>query len=425
VVAPAPVAPVPKSKSPWRWMGLIAPLILLIVFFSMPQVRHLLFKPKTETVSQRDMKYIAVLPLRVIGDEKELGYLASGVTEALTAKLSQVNGLSVTSMNAIDKLGTVENIIDAGKTLGANYVFSGSIQGSGDSLRILISLTDVKRNIEIMPPKEFSGKTGDLLTLEDRIYGEGIKALQVTVSKAENARAGAHPTERIDAYQAYLKGRNALRGKPGADVVKGAIGDFEQALKSDPQFALAYTGIADASLRMYRDTKEAQWAQKASSAAEHASQLAQDLPEVHLALGSVYAATGKTNEAVAELKNAVKLAPNSDEGYRRLGDALRANESSQEAIAAYGKAIEINPYYWYNYLIRGNAYFLSGSDDEALNDYKRAAELAPKNAKVFSNTGGVYMRQGKWDEAIPYLKQATDLDPTWTQAWTNLGSAYY
>jgi len=426
VTAPAPVAPAPPAKSPWVKFGMVAAVFgMLMGLVSVPQIRHLIFKPKTEATAQRDMKYIAVLPLRVVGDEKELGYIAAGVTEALTAKLSQAKGVSVTSTNAVEKLGNVENIIDAGNTLGANYVFSGNIQGSGNNLRILISLTDVKRNIQVMPPKEFSGLTGDLLTLEDNIYSDAIKALQLSLTADELAKSNAHPTERIDAYQAYLKGRNALRGKPGADIVKGAIGDFEQALKSDPLFALAYTGIADGSLRMYRDTKEPQWAQKASSAAEHASQLAQDLPEVHLSLGSVYLATGKTNEAVAELKNAVKLAPNSDEGYRRLGDALRANDSSQEAIAAYGKAIEINPYYWYNYLMRGNAFFLSGSNDEALNDYKRAAELAPKNAKVFSNIGGVYMRQGKWNEAIPHLKQATDLDPTWTQAWTNLGSAYF
>jgi tetratricopeptide (TPR) repeat protein len=239
------------------------------------------------------------------------------------------------------------------------------------------------------------------------------------------AKAGAHPTERMDAYQAYLKGRNALRGKPGADVVKGAIGDFEKAINADPLFALAYTGIADASLRMYRDTKDPQWAQKAVSAAEHAGQLAQDVPEVHFALGSVYDATGKKNEAVAELQNAVKLAPNSDEGYRRLGEALNSIGSKQEAISAYTKAIEINPYYWYNYLMRGNAFFNWGKDDEAAQDYKKVTELAPKNPKGYSNIGAVYMRQGKWNDAIPYLKQATDVDPTLKNAWSNLGSSYF
>jgi tetratricopeptide (TPR) repeat protein/predicted Ser/Thr protein kinase len=409
------------------WLGIAASGIVLIAgLVAVPQIRHAIFGARTATSAQTNLKTVAVLPLRIDGDEKALGYVGNGIVEALTAKLTQVKGVSVPSGTAVEKLGKIESAIDAGKALGANYVVDGSLQGAGNNLRILITLTDVKTGKEVLPPKEFSGVTGDLLTLEDNIYSEAIKALQVSLTADEMAKASAHPTERIDAYQSYLRGRNALRGKPGADIVKGAITDFDNAIKSDPLFALAYTGIADGSLRMYRDTKDPQWAQKAVSAAEHAGQLAQDVPEVHFALGSVYAATGKTNEAVAELQNAVKLAPNSDEGYRRLGDALRLNKNPKEAFAAYSKAIEINPYYWYNYLIRGNAYFLDGKkDDEALADYKKVTELAPKNAKAYSNIGGVYLRQGKWTDAIPPLKQATDLDPKWMQAWTNLGSAYF
>jgi serine/threonine-protein kinase len=421
-----PQVAVTQPASRKTWIGIVAAILVLTLgLLAVPQIRHAIFKGKTQAVSQRDLKIVAVLPLRVTGDEKELGYIAEGVTEALSAKLSQVKGLSVVSSGAIEKIGNVESAIDAGKALGASFVFSGSLQGSGSNLRILISMTDVARGIEVMPPKEFSGVTGDLLTLEDNIYGDATKALQLTLTADEMAKASAHPTERIDAYQSYLHGRNSLRGKPGADVVKGAITDFDKALKADPMFALAYTGIADASLRMYRDTKEATWAQKAVSAAEHASQLASDLPEVNYSLGSVYVATGKTNEAVAVLQNAVNLAPNSDEGYRRLGDALKANGKPKEAIVAYGKAIEINPYYWYNFLVRGNAYNTGGQDDQALYDYNRVIELAPKNAKAYSNIGAVYIRQGKWNEAVPPLKKATDLDPTWMPAWSNLGNAYF
>lgn len=423
-VYPQVAATQPASNK--TWIGIIAAVLIVTAgLLVSPQVRHALFKPRVEAVAQRDLKYIAVLPLKVTGDEKQFGYLADGVTEALTAKLSQVKGLSVTSSTAVEKLGSFDSVIEAGKTLGANYVFSGSLQGSGSNLRVLISMTDVNRGTEVMPPKEFSGVAGDLLTLEDNLYSEATKALQVSLTADEMAKAGSHPTERIDAYQAYLHGRNALHGKPGADAVQGAIADFESALKADPMFALAYTGIADAALRMYRDSKDATWAQKAVSAAEHANQLASDLPEVNFSLGSVYVATGKTNEAVAVLKNAVQLAPNSDEGYRRLGDALQANNTPQDAISAYGKAIQINPYYWYNYLVRGNAYLKLGSDDQALADYKRAAELAPKNPKPYSNIAAIYMQHGKWTDAIPYLKQATDIDPKAMQAWSNLGNAFF
>ncbi len=408
------------------WLGIAAALLVIVSgLFAVPQIRHAVFRAKSSGSAQQPLKYVAVLPLRIDGDPKSLDYVANGVSESLIAKLTQVKGLSVTSRDAVDKLGKIDSAVNAGRSLGAHYVVGGSIQGSGDNLRILISVTDVKTGADLMPLKEFSGVTGDLLTLEDKIYGDTIKALQITLTPDEMARATAHPTERIDAYQAYLRGRNALRGTPGDEIVKGAIADFNKALNDDPMFALAYTGIADASLRLYKDTKDPQWSQKAVSAAEHADQLAPDLPEVHFALGSVYGATGKTNEAVAELQNAVKLAPNSDEGYRRLGDALKAIGSKQEAIAAYSKAIEINPYYWYNYLMRGNAYFNWGKDEQAAADYKKVTELAPNNAKGFSNLGNIFLRKGKWTDAIPYYKKATDLDPNWMQAWTNLGTAYF
>jgi tetratricopeptide (TPR) repeat protein/predicted Ser/Thr protein kinase len=415
-----------RTASPWTWFGMAAAIVGMTVgLIGVPQIRHAIFGVKTATTTQSALKTVAVLPLRIDGDQQALDYVANGVVEALTAKLTQAKGVSVTSNGAVEKLGKIDSPVNAGKALGASYVLDGSLQGSGNNLRILLTLIDVKTGKELMPAKEFSGVSGDLLTLEDNIYTEAIKALQLTLTADELAKAGAHPTERVDAYQAYLRGRNALRGKPGADVVKGAIGDFEKAIKADPLFALAYTGIADASLRMYRDTKDAQWSQKAVAAAEHADQLAHDVPEVHFSLGSVYVATGKTNEAVAELQNAVKLAPNSDEGYRRLGDALKANDNMQEAIAAYGKAIDVNPYYWYNYLMRGNALFYASKDDQALADYTRATELAPTNPKAYANIGSIKMRQGKWTEAIPYLKKATDLDPGYTQAWTGLGSSFF
>ena len=105
---------------------------------------------------------------------------------------------------------------------------------------------------------------------------------------------------------------------------KQAVGLFEQAIDKDPNFALAYTGLADSSVRMWGETKDGIWAQKATLAAQHAERLSSNLPEVHLSLGSVYSTTGKNTQAVSELKRALELAPNSDEAYRNLGQAYAA-----------------------------------------------------------------------------------------------------
>jgi adenylate cyclase len=130
--------------------------------------------------------------------------------------------------------------------------------------------------------------------------------------------------------------------------IQAALDYFDQALKEDPKFALAYTGIADASLRMNSIKKDSLWTQKALAAAQQAEQLNDKLPEVHATLGSVYRATGKYSEAVAELNRALSLAPNSDDFYRRLGDVYLDSGNGAKALEAYQKAVQLNPYYWVN-----------------------------------------------------------------------------
>ena len=156
-------------------------------------------------------------------------------------------------------------------------------------------------------------------------------------------------------------------------------------------FAVDQHSIADASLRMYKQTSEVKWANQALSAALEAGRLGPNFPEVHFVLGSVYKSTGKTNEAIAELNTALKLAPNSDEGYRRLGEALRSSDE-KASIQAYKKAIEINPYYWYNYNELGTACLRFGRIPEAIEAYKKVIEIAPNVPSGYTNLGAAYFQ---------------------------------
>ena len=155
---------------------------------------------------------------------------------------------------------------------------------------------------------------------------------------------------------------------------------FEQAIDKDPNFALAYTGLADSSLHMYGESKEGIWAQKATLAAQQAERLSNNLPEVHLSLGSVYSTTGKNTQAIAELKRALELAPNSDEAYRSLGDAYSRSGQSDEAIAAYQKAVAANPYYWSNHIALGNAYFRLGDNAKSAAGVSEGYRTRPRQS---------------------------------------------
>src|SRR5208282_3055273 len=169
----------------------------------------------------------------------------------------------------------------------------------------------------------------------------------VSPTNDELASAETRPTDNAAAYDLYLRGRNSMRGHDEKSI-QSALDYFDQARKTDPKFALAYTGVADASLRMNTIKKDSLWTQKALAAAQQAQALNDKLPEVHATLGSVYRATGKYSEAVAELKRALSLAPNSDQAYRLLGDTYLKSGNGPAAIEALEKAVQLNPYYWVN-----------------------------------------------------------------------------
>src|SRR5882762_610630 len=403
-------------------------VLILGGLLAVPSVRDFVFRHKTarstaSIPSLQQGKFVAVLPMRVVGDQASLNYVADGMVEALSAKLLQLRDVHTASVSAIQKLRPNSTLDDTARQLGVNLVISGTLQGSGDKLRIACSLHDATSGRRIWT-EEFSGVQQDLLTLEDQIYAKLTEALALKPTSQEAARGGMHPTENIEAYDLYLRGRNAMRGQLDVHMVETAIGFFEGAVKKDPSFALAYTGLADASLRMYREKKESRWADKALSASQQASRLDDNLSEVHTALGGVYSATGKSAEAISELRRALELAPNSDEGYRRLGDAYRASGRKEDAIEAYKKGIEVSPYYWLNWNALGTAYYRFGDNQKALEAFQRVTELEPRNAAAYRNMGAVYFRQNKWNECIPAFQKSLEIEQH-AMSYSNLGTAYF
>lgn len=420
-----------EAAKPW-WVA-AAVVVFLVILASIPSVRRV-FRPANSSTTSSAVaapagvpplsrgRFIAVLPLQVLGDAHQLSYVAEGIQEALSAKLFQLKDVRVTSSDAAMKANQQESLARLGGALGANLLVQGVLQASGDQMRIIINLEDVADNKRLWS-KEFNGVTGDLFTIEDQIYNQLVSALNLNPTGDEMARAAARPTYNMAAYDLYLRGRDALRGHQSKDI-QSALDYFSQAVAKDPSFSLAYTGVADASLRMYGIKKDSFWTEKALSAAEQAQQLNPNLPEVHFALGSAYSATGKYNQAVAELKRATSLAPNSDEAYRRLGDALLQSGETTAAMQAFEKAVQLNPYFWNNQNEIGNAYFVQGDYAKALEAFHQITVLAPNIDVGYENMGNVYLREGKYEDCIPYYQKALQIEPYWT-TYSNLGTAYF
>ena len=405
-------------------------LLLAVIGVSLPSIRKQVFGRLPEGAGRRgdippftQGKYLAVLPFRVAGDPNSLNYVAEGLREAISAKLFQLRDLRVVSAATVHEVGRARPSAELVSDLGVNLAVVGSVQEAGEKLRVVVSLDDVAADRQVWT-REFAGSRKDLLDLEDRIFASLVTTPWLRPKGQEVASSGENPTGNVEAYDLYLRGRQALRNFQSVQDLQTALRFFQKALDVDPGFAQAYAGLADTSLEMYGQSRQNFWAEKAIHAAQQALRLDPTTADAHFALGSVYYATGDADHAVAELQRGLQLASNSDEGYRRLGSAYLAQGRKNEALQAYEKAIQWSPYYADNYQMLGDAYLNLGETDKALETFQKLADLAPGDALGYEDIGSVYLRQGRWSQCIPLFQKALAIRPH-EVTYSNLGTAYF
>lgn len=418
-----------RRSKPVLWTAMGGAALIGVLALAYPSIqKRFTGENASGTASARNAipaikKSLLLFPLQTPGEQSPLNYQAQGILDALSTKLSQMKSLHVDSAARVDPSSKQRSPQELARLSGAGWMLLGDLGEDGGKLRVRFHLDDVKTGRTTWS-QEFSALPQDLFIMEDEICNRLLLALEIKPTTDELAFVASRPTENIDAYDLYLRGRGAIRNQRNVQTLKTAVGYFEQALKKDSTFSLAYCGLSDAYLDMYAVTKDPALPDKALGAALQAEQLAENSPEVHFSLGSAYRVTGKTAEAVAEFKHALELAPNSDEGYRRLGSAYLATGKKQEAVQAYQRAIEINPYYSLNYLQLGVAYLGFGDNTNALAAFQRSTELNPGSSDGYSNIGIVYYRQGKWDQSIPAFQKALEIEPS-SEAYSNLGTVYF
>jgi len=414
----------PKTRRPdtRRWIAAVAMaftaiLATVLIFFST--------RPHKSTLpAPANGKYVAVLPFRPIGRDPNLKYDAEGITEALSSRLSSANGVHPISPTALEKVDLSQPVESIAGRVGANLIVRGTIQGEGDRVQVIAEIYNVQLR-ERLWSQSFTGTRQNRFAIEDEVGTELVRRLSGGSPAVAAPSAPAVPaTQNADAYDLYLKGRGILKDRRDEKGAAAALDLFSQASTKDPSFALAWTGVADASLEMYRYKRDGFWAEKALAAAREAKTRNDKLPEVHFALGSVYTQMGKTADAVSEIRRALQLEPKSDDGYVRLGRAHLQMGQHEAALAAFRKAVELNPYYWSNHDQLGRAYYRIGRNEDALREFNRVAELDPTNASVHNQMGIIYARQSLWDNAINEFKKAIQLHPSST-AYNSLGTAYF
>jgi tetratricopeptide (TPR) repeat protein/class 3 adenylate cyclase len=418
------------------WLLMAGSLLVIIALaFATPRasswISENLFgrcNPPTGIPCSKDGKHLAVLPFVVEGDRNTLGYIAEGLGEELSRKLSALQKIQVVSTAAseaaaanhgLDLKGPSEAIA---RNLGSNLVVQGTVLEAGGWVHVNVSLQDIAGRRRLWN-RDFSDAVADvnLLNRTDEIYTQIVEHLKLKPTPDEQARA-ARTTDKIEAYDLYIKGRNDARNRRDLRALKSSIEHYNEAVKKDPHFALAYSALADANRAMYRETQDVSWANKALAAAQQAVALNSSLPEVHLALGNAYREAGKTEEAIAEFERVKKLSPNSDEPWRLLGRTYMSEGRRDDAIDALVKATAVNPYSLINQNALGEAYFRFGQYDKALAAFQHVTALDPDNYLGHMNIGAIYFAQARYDEAIAETQKAIELQPA-ADLYSNLGLA--
>jgi tetratricopeptide (TPR) repeat protein/TolB-like protein len=404
------------------WMAIVSTFAALVgIVSAVPKARDafrsIVLGKQAEGIQQR----IAVLPLNIAGAD-DLAYVADGVRDSLMAKLSGLRDVYLADDAAV--AAAVRNQKDPqklAKALGVTLLARGTLQTSGDKISVALRVDDTASGKTLFQ-RDFSGVRQDLLTIQDQVFSALSAALVIRQSEEERARNALRPTGQYTAYDLYLRGASLLRGRKTVATAQQALDFFDHAIKIDPLFALAYAGTTDASMVIWRATRQDEWIQRATSAAEQSARLNDNLPQAHYALGTVYANAGKTAEAIGELRRALQLAPNSDEGYRRLGIAYKRAGQLENAARAFETAIGLNRYNANNYNQAGAVYFSLGENQKALAAYQRVVELNPEDGDGRGNLATAHYRLGHWDEAIAEFQRAIPKNPAYSN---NLGVVYY
>ena len=252
---------------------------------------------------------IAVLFFENLSGVKEDEYFRDGITEDIITELSKIRGLNTFSRPTVlafrDKPVTAAQI---GQQIGAAYVLTGSLRRAGNRLRINAQLVDTRTDFPLWSER-YDREMQDVFEVQDEIARKIADALRITLSPQEQAAISTKPTENLQAYDLYLRGKSYARRLTQQDL-EFALQMFESAVSLDPKFALAYAGIANVCAQHhYRHGSGSGWIERARDAAERAVSLQPQLPEAHVARGWVFYANKQYDQAVTEAKMAIAQKP--------------------------------------------------------------------------------------------------------------------
>ncbi len=361
--------------------------------------------PMERTVAQSTKASIAVLPFVNISGDDEQEYFSDGMTEDLVTDLSKILNLTVISRTSTSGYkGAKIDIREVGKTLNVRYVIEGSVRKVGERVRINAQLVDATTGGHLWAER-YDGDLKDIFGLQDQVLEKIVGSLELELSGEERRRLAKKGTDSVAAHDLYLRGLFA-ESDFTREGSRDAMRLYEQALSIDPDYALAYTRIAnilELSARNGWSTDVQADLTKAVKLAEKAISLDPRDPKIHWSLGRATArlrTPGALERGIEALQRAIDLDPNFADAYAFLAVLYIADGRADDGLRSVETAMRLNPSYpsWYLYM-RGMARYVTKDYETAIVDFEEAAERSPSALFVRWWLAASYAQTGQKEDA--------------------------
>ncbi len=340
----------------------------------------------------KQINSIAVMPFENKNSDADTDYLSDGLAESLIFRLTQIPDLKVSPTSSVMRYkGKETDIAKIASELGVDAVMTGRLTKRGDNLNITVELVDARTNKSLWG-EQYERKLSELLTTQREIVTEIVRKLQLKLSGESEQKFAKNYSESPEAYQLYLKGR-FYWNKRTEEYLNKAIEQFKAAVDKDPNFALAYTGLADCYgvLPYYSSVISSEFLPQAKAYATRAIAIDGSLGEAHISLAIAELGLWNWRDAEKEFRRGLELSPNYAIGHQ-----------------------------WY-----GQYLHIHGRYDAALTENKRAHDLDPLSLTINSDQAMIHLVRGDADSAIEACKRSIDLDPNWYTAHRWLALSYF
>ncbi|HUP59666.1 MAG TPA: protein kinase [Thermoanaerobaculia bacterium] len=386
----------PRKRRPYAWIAAIA--LALAVISTLIGVAVL----RARRAANAPIRSLAVLPFANDTSDPANEYLSDGITETLINNLSRIPDLAVVSRASVFRYkGKPPAPQEAARELKVQAVLTGRIVRPHDELIISTELIDGRTNRHLWG-QQFRTKLDDLSTAQAAISREIAEQLRLELSAPTRARVAKRHTASGEAYRQYLHGRYELNKRTG-EAFERAIGHFRDAIARDPQYALAYAGLADAYIlqSIYNEAPPATALPLAREAARRALAIDDTLAEAQTSLAYFEMNFGSDLAAAAEeFERAIALNPNYATAHQWYSRCLVEMKRYDDAIRAIRRAESLDPLSLIIIAELGGVYADAGRLDEAIAECKRALALEPDFAFGHYVLAGAYLKQRRHDDAI-------------------------